>query len=546
MTATGSRARPTTAELSWEAPGPGSWQLLADHFPRPVTAASAELARVWSEETTAYFQRLGLPIGTATQQTVNGLPYLNMGGGGGPMPPAWLFPVLTRVVPSLRRAERSMRSLLADQPWVAAADQWYGHDRDVALEVGRTVAAVDPTTLDDEALAEHVERGWEFVIEGMRAHIALHEHDSIAPGLFVVQAIRWGLPKDEAIGLLRGSSPASTGRSAELDRLRDAVAGRPADSLDDLRSLGDEVSAALDELLLLHGWRLLSGYDIDCPCLAESPSLVVALATTSPGSLRGDAHRGDAAAPDPRIPEVHRREFDRLLAGARLAYGLRDDNSSILLSWRVGLARRAWLAAGERLVARGAVSDRDLVLEATAAEVASLLRGRATVGTVELGSRADHRRTLRAADAPAVLGPPEAPVPTGVGGALGLVFEVFSLFDVGVASNPEPLCGTGVGAAPYTGTVRLVDGTRTDAVEHFNPGDVLVAPMTSPSYNLLLSLAGAVVTEAGGLFSHAAIMARELGLPAVIGAPEAMTLLRDGDVVTVDPVGGEVRRSPSV
>lgn len=544
MTVTGSRARSTTTELSWEPPGPGSWKLAADHYPRPVTAASAELAPVWSEETTAYFQRLELPIGTATQQLVNGLPYINMGGGRGPMPPAWLFPVLTRVVPSLRRAERSMRSLLADQPWVDAADRWYRHDRGVALEAGRTVAAVNPTLLDDEALAEHVERVWAFAIEGMRAHIALHEHDFLAPGLFVVQAMWWGLPQDEAIGLLRGSSPASTGCSAELDRLRDVVAGRPADSLDELRSLGDEVSAALDELLLLHGWRLLSGYDIDCPCLAESPGLVVALATTTrPGPGRGDAD----AAPDPRIPAAHRHEFDRLLAGARVAYGLRDDNSSILFSWRVGLARRAWLAAGERLVDRGEVSDRGFTLEATAAEVASLLRGRATVGTVELRSRADHRRTLRAADAPAVLGPPEAPVPTGVGGALGRVFEVFALFDVGAAaSNPEPLCGTGVGDTPYTGTVRLVQGDRTEDVERFNLGDVLVAPMTSPSYNLLLSLAGAVVTEAGGLFSHAAIMARELGLPAVIGAPEAMTLLRDGDVVTVDPVSGEVRRGASV
>jgi phosphohistidine swiveling domain-containing protein len=52
-----------------------------------------------------------------------------------------------------------------------------------------------------------------------------------------------------------------------------------------------------------------------------------------------------------------------------------------------------------------------------------------------------------------------------------------------------------------------------------------------------------VVTEEGGVFSHTAILARELGLPAVIGVPGLLDLVHDGDVVTIDPVAGEVRVS---
>jgi pyruvate,water dikinase len=85
-----------------------------------------------------------------------------------------------------------------------------------------------------------------------------------------------------------------------------------------------------------------------------------------------------------------------------------------------------------------------------------------------------------------------------------------------------------------------VTGADPDAIARFEPGDALVAPMTSPSYNLLLSLAGALITEEGGEFSHAAIMTRELGLPAVLGVSSATGRIQNGATVTVDPVNGLV------
>jgi pyruvate,water dikinase len=73
------------------------------------------------------------------------------------------------------------------------------------------------------------------------------------------------------------------------------------------------------------------------------------------------------------------------------------------------------------------------------------------------------------------------------------------------------------------------------------PGDVLVATGTTPAFNMALSLAGAVVVEEGGLLSHAAVIARELDLCAVIGAGGAMNAIPDGALVEVDPVAGRVR-----
>ena len=73
------------------------------------------------------------------------------------------------------------------------------------------------------------------------------------------------------------------------------------------------------------------------------------------------------------------------------------------------------------------------------------------------------------------------------------------------------------------------------------PGDVLVAPWTAPTYNAVLAIAGGIVVQEGGLLSHAAVMARELGIPAVIGCRSAMELIGDGDLVEVDAAAGEVR-----
>jgi pyruvate,water dikinase len=98
----------------------------------------------------------------------------------------------------------------------------------------------------------------------------------------------------------------------------------------------------------------------------------------------------------------------------------------------------------------------------------------------------------------------------------------------------------GVGTEPYVGTARVVHDA-SDALAAMEPGDVIVAPYTAPTYNAVLAMAGAVVTEEGGLLCHAAVIARELGLPAVIGASGAMTAIPDGARIEVDPVAGRVR-----
>jgi pyruvate,water dikinase len=102
------------------------------------------------------------------------------------------------------------------------------------------------------------------------------------------------------------------------------------------------------------------------------------------------------------------------------------------------------------------------------------------------------------------------------------------------------LQGAGVGTEPYQGTARVA-GSPEEALDSMNPGDVLIVRFTTPAYNTVLMIAGAVVTTEGALLSHAAVMARELGIPGVIGAEGALEEIPDGAEVEVDPVAGTVK-----
>lgn len=91
-----------------------------------------------------------------------------------------------------------------------------------------------------------------------------------------------------------------------------------------------------------------------------------------------------------------------------------------------------------------------------------------------------------------------------------------------------------------TGRVRLLKSARE--INKMRSGEILVAPMTSPDYIVAMRKARAIITDVGGLMSHAAIVSRELGIPAVVGTKVATQVLRDGDWVEVDAGRGIVRK----
>lgn len=109
------------------------------------------------------------------------------------------------------------------------------------------------------------------------------------------------------------------------------------------------------------------------------------------------------------------------------------------------------------------------------------------------------------------------------------------------ADRPRVLAeGRAVGEGIAAGRVRIVHGPQD--LQRFEPGEVLVAPMTTPDWEPVMKRAAAIVTERGGRTCHAAIVARELGIPAVVGAAAAMQTLPEGGPVTVSCAEGDTAR----
>jgi pyruvate,water dikinase len=113
----------------------------------------------------------------------------------------------------------------------------------------------------------------------------------------------------------------------------------------------------------------------------------------------------------------------------------------------------------------------------------------------------------------------------------------------GGGADGADLAGVGASGGTAVGPVRVVRGPADFG--RVRPGDVLVCPWTAPAWTPLLGVVAAVVSETGGLLSHAAIVARERRVPAVVGVTGALGALADHEVVRVDGDAGTVRRVPS-
>ena len=96
----------------------------------------------------------------------------------------------------------------------------------------------------------------------------------------------------------------------------------------------------------------------------------------------------------------------------------------------------------------------------------------------------------------------------------------------------EGLRGVAVSPGLVTGPARRIGSARD--FDKLRSGDVLIATYITPAWSPLLGIAGAVVTDTGGALSHGSIVAREYGIPAVMGTNNATKVIQDGQIVTVD------------
>jgi pyruvate,water dikinase len=315
-----------------------------------------------------------------------------------------------------------------------------------------------------------------------------------------------------------------------------------------LRALPGEAGSAVSGYLDLVGCRPLDGFDISEASALELPDAQVRSIRVAVSGRDMDASGVDdlIAGVRSKVPEEHRAEFDELLGEARLTYRLRDERGIYSDIWASGLMRRAVLSAGRRLVSRGRIHAADHLVDAGVDEMCSLITDSAGPSADELAARSARRAAYTAKDAPATLGPPAPPPPdpSGLPPAVARVMRATgiamgSVFGSAEVEHEEHLL-RGLAASPgiYEGPARRVSGPSDFG--RIVQGDVLLTESTTEAFNILLPLLGAIVTDNGGLLSHSAIVAREYGIPGVVGTRDATDLIADGARVRVDGTAGEV------
>jgi phosphohistidine swiveling domain-containing protein len=221
-------------------------------------------------------------------------------------------------------------------------------------------------------------------------------------------------------------------------------------------------------------------------------------------------------------PQLQAR-FRALLEVAQRYATIREQQArQLTLGWP--LLRRCALRLGETLHANGVIDQANDVFFLTHAE----LDTRAPLQELVNRRRAIWERQRRLL-APLTIGrPPRL-----------LAKELLAAVEAVRASGPAPqgaIVGQPASPGRATGPVRIVHGPGD--FDRFQPGEVLVARATAPAWTPLFTRAAAVVTDGGTLAAHASLVAREYGIPAVVGTGDATGRLHDGQVVTVDGSAG--------
>jgi phosphohistidine swiveling domain-containing protein len=232
----------------------------------------------------------------------------------------------------------------------------------------------------------------------------------------------------------------------------------------------------------------------------------------------------EALAPSPK----RLAEFRRLLADSQHLIPIREEQvAELTISWPV--MRRAVLRIGDALVQRGVISQPDDIFFLTRDEAFAGLAGNGAPAV----DVADRRAQL---DAQARLSPPLL-----IGKMNPMLKKMWEGYPRALGAEPSDraiVTGTPASAGRATGPVRVIRGPEEFGL--LQPGDVLVAPMTAPAWTPLFIHAAAVVTDVGSPAAHASIIAREYGIPAVVGCGDATARLRNGMLVTVDGGTGNV------
>jgi len=541
MTTTDTAAATPHFAVDWEDPADAglTWERDDMHMPFAVTRLNADYIRV-------------ITSGMAFGRTRLGGPYevlLRFWNG-------YVYYTARYLVPEADRTAASDRYTARKREQIRTVGRYW---RDTALPTMRSIrdwfraAPVESMELED--VAEAWSRAWSLTERGWRIHFyairgpyqATEDLSAFYEGLVE------GAPPGEALRLTQGGADELQSVERGLDRLAAIIDADPAlrhaftspeppSTLGELEAIPSAAPliAALGDFLDEHGHLGGSFDDLAFPSWSERPGMVLgdlARRLADPGPT-ADVRRArvladaDALADRVRALLVDRPtelvRFEGLLADARAVGPLTEVHNYWIDRLVQACLRSFALRVGARLVAAGVVAEPEDVLHLSRSEVGDLLAAPTDRRSVVAERRVAHERQS-AVDPPYAVGKPREQS-DDVDRFDGARFD---------AETDGTLRGTGASAGLATGTARIILGPEDFA--KVRPGDVIVAPSSNASWVPLFSVAGGLLTNTGGVLCHAAVVAREFALPAVVGLGDATTRIPDGATVELDGTTGRVR-----
>jgi phosphohistidine swiveling domain-containing protein len=556
---------------------PGSWQQDASRFPDPVgpmfTSVGPKIAMAAMKRSIEEFGLLtdGLEI-----ISIGGYAYQRLKPLGGKEPPPISLPkplmwLMVRLLPAMRaRMKQAKLAVRRDRPG-RYIDRWYDQWLAELEERIGEIQNMDLRDLSDKTLVQHLENviaftTWAVEINSLvvtSLNFILYEFVSACRELL-------GWDEAQAFELVSGTSYTSTEPGRRLHDLAQMAHDRPAlrrllEQIDDgtanrLQDSDREFADAFARYQQTYGCRSVR-WGIMYPSLAERPVLTLSLIRDQ--ILRGydpeqaeaelKQERSEKAAEAAALLAGHAKasaRFERTLNRAEKAYPLREATQFYTFGAPMALLRYAVLEIGSRLAERSVIRERD--------DVFFLHKEEATSALIKGGDESELVRRYKgemawakANPGPLFYGDPPPPpsfdfLPAEARLIMeSLIWSFDQMMEYEASKQTQAagqrLKGIAASAGQYTGPARIV--ADENEFHKIQSGDVLVCPMTGPAWSVLFPSLGALVTDAGGLLSHPAIIAREYHIPAVVATGNATSLLQDGELVKVDGAEGTVERT---
>jgi phosphohistidine swiveling domain-containing protein len=524
--------KPGDADLTWE------WDDM--HMPAAVTPLAGDYAMVLGEGFAYGYERLEIPYQVHTR-VFNG----------------YVYYAFTSGVPETERAAAADRYTEARRRTIEVSGAyWHGRAIPELTDIYGWVAARPVETAAPEALAEAWDEVWRRISRAWAIHFyAIRGPYQVLDDLAdLYESVIDGAAPGEALELIGGSVHELHDVERGLESLATLAAATP--SLERrLREPGVALAGvaalpeaagfidALQGFLIEHGHLGQTFDDLGQASWIEAPDLLlieIAKRLEYPSPVDAETRRlrlaGRADLLAERVRETltgdpeRLERFETLLAYGREIGPLTEVHNYWIDRRAQSSLRRFVMRVGRRLVEMGVIDQAADCMYLHRAEVPEVLRAN------------DDRRAVVAERRAALAAWATVRPPRMIGKPSGVSGEANAdRFDGPryTSTDAAEIRGTGASAGIVRGPARL---TLTQAdFGAVRPGDIIVCPSSNPSWVPLFAIAGGLITDTGGVLSHAAVVAREFALPAVVGTGDATQRIADGRLVEIDGTSGIVR-----